>query len=294
MRISRLVTAAEIARRNQEDLTNLSYQTRVQIYTAHKRLLPMGFDTWAHICPELPRDERLLAWQRSGVEKSIQYCPFCGQHLGGKMPIEQPSESEATVAKLARSWLGSDAKPLIHWLRASVKGRFKIARQSGPLLTHLLTTLQTIANRRCQLADSQWSSADREARDVFVIERALFAIRERLKLEAKSQFCEAQLGFVYAIADGAGIKLGWSSKHPLIGRLSSLQTGSAKALALVGTFLGCVQDERHLHGLFSKYWIRGEWFKDTPEIRSYFQTHPSRVKISRPKPINFLFSPQAL
>lgn len=63
------------------------------------------------------------------------------------------------------------------------------------------------------------------------------------------------------------IKIGISAMHPKT-RLSGLQVGNPRKLALVGLTKGTVEDEAALHTRFVAHRIRGEWFRDNPELRA--------------------------
>ncbi len=82
--------------------------------------------------------------------------------------------------------------------------------------------------------------------------------------------CNA-LGYVYLIAaKGTGsVKIGFSSKLP-DNRLRSLQTANPIDLQLLCFVHGTRRDELRYHAKFDHLRVRGEWFKDGPEIREYF------------------------
>ena len=78
-------------------------------------------------------------------------------------------------------------------------------------------------------------------------------------------------GWVYLIAaHGTGkIKIGYSAKTP-DGRLRTLQTANPHELRLLMLIRGSRRDEPRYHQMFDHIRVRGEWFKDTPELREYF------------------------
>ena len=51
-----------------------------------------------------------------------------------------------------------------------------------------------------------------------------------------------------------------------IARLKSLQNGNAHRLALLGAVRGDLKDERALHRRFKVSRLKGEWFRETPEL----------------------------
>ena len=78
--------------------------------------------------------------------------------------------------------------------------------------------------------------------------------------------------FVYLIENEQGhIKIGFSGNPDK--RLSQLKTGCPSA-KLLHKFIGAMQDEKHLHSLFSGKNIDKEWFRlngsDIEEIKDYF------------------------
>lgn len=58
------------------------------------------------------------------------------------------------------------------------------------------------------------------------------------------------------------VKIGYSSDPKR--RLGSIQTGQFEKLLLFGTAPGTKKVEKHLHELFKKFRIRGEWFHFAP------------------------------
>lgn len=72
---------------------------------------------------------------------------------------------------------------------------------------------------------------------------------------------------VYFVEDGDCIKIGTTVGKVKI-RLSSLQVGNPRQLTLLGTFQESGNVEYDLHNRFHAYHIRGEWFRDNPELRA--------------------------
>jgi hypothetical protein len=77
-------------------------------------------------------------------------------------------------------------------------------------------------------------------------------------------------GYVYFVAGGPFIKIGWS--FLIKTRVASLQTGNPYKLELLGAIPGSIDTERELHEMFKKYRAEGEWFEDCQEIRDFIRT----------------------
>jgi hypothetical protein len=73
------------------------------------------------------------------------------------------------------------------------------------------------------------------------------------------------MGFIYAIASGDSIKIGYSA-NPMR-RLAKIASDTPQAC----TFIGCVQgsptDEARLHEQLAPHCLRGEWFADNAFVR---------------------------
>jgi hypothetical protein len=70
--------------------------------------------------------------------------------------------------------------------------------------------------------------------------------------------------YVYFIEDVGFIKIGVGTRPK--DRLSHLQTGNPRPLTLLGSYLAKKSEEASLHKRFLPHWIRGEWFRDNPEL----------------------------
>lgn len=91
---------------------------------------------------------------------------------------------------------------------------------------------------------------------------------------------------IYFITDGEYVKIGFTDKDDVQQRLSTLQTGNARELTLLGTMQGGRESEMLLHQVFSSLRVRGEWFLLTPQIKtvseprySYISLTPTRKRI---------------
>lgn len=86
------------------------------------------------------------------------------------------------------------------------------------------------------------------------------------------------VSYVYFITDGEAVKIG-KANNPK-SRLAGLQTSHHKPLRFIATMPGGSELERELHRVFSRFRIRGEWFKDCKEIRDFIKRHDSKAQSS--------------
>lgn len=63
------------------------------------------------------------------------------------------------------------------------------------------------------------------------------------------------------------IKIGYSQDPT--SRLADLQVANPYELTMLGKFPGTKWHEKKLHGMFSKYIVRGEWFKSCDDIVTF-------------------------
>jgi hypothetical protein len=78
-------------------------------------------------------------------------------------------------------------------------------------------------------------------------------------------------GKVYFIRAGDKIKIGFSTRP--LDRLKALQTAHPGCLEIIGIMHGAFSLEGRLHEQFSRYRIRGEWFRLSPEIVRYIEAN---------------------
>jgi hypothetical protein len=80
-----------------------------------------------------------------------------------------------------------------------------------------------------------------------------------------------EIGWVYLVsAPGTGtVKIGYSAKEPR-NRVKSLQTANPTELRLLSLVRGSRRDEQKYHRQFAHLRVRGEWFRDEPELREHF------------------------
>ena len=80
-------------------------------------------------------------------------------------------------------------------------------------------------------------------------------------------------GWIYLICDDRRrCKIGYAIN--IAQRFSSLQTGNADELRLVGFIPGAPEDERDIQGMFSEDHIRGEWYEWSRELVRVFKRKP--------------------
>lgn len=89
-------------------------------------------------------------------------------------------------------------------------------------------------------------------------------------------------GFIYAIDRGEAVKIGWSADP--IGRVKSLQVGSADDYKLIGVIAATRGQEAELHRLCGALRIRGEWFRKEGIILYLLSMLP-KPRPSRPSPV---------
>lgn len=73
--------------------------------------------------------------------------------------------------------------------------------------------------------------------------------------------------YVYAITDGASIKIGVARRPQQ--RCKALSTGNATKLTMLGYFPGGFDLEKQLHQRFASSRGKGEWFKPSPDLIEY-------------------------
>lgn len=77
-------------------------------------------------------------------------------------------------------------------------------------------------------------------------------------------------GFIYAIASGDAVKIGWSATPWR--RFSAIKTGCPTDCELLGVIEGTADDERRLHAKFSPWRIRREWFRREGLVADFIAT----------------------
>lgn len=68
------------------------------------------------------------------------------------------------------------------------------------------------------------------------------------------------------------IKIGFSKN--LEERLQTLSVASSKPIRLIGTVPGSKKLEQFFHKELHEHRVRGEWFKDCPQVRSFITNPP--------------------
>jgi len=281
-----------------EWLQRLVDRSLAVVLTNEEALNYPGFHFWTHSCPELPDGASLICWERATATGLVKFCPFCGARLGPfKLPFEEWIETDVAVM-IALAWLGPQGKLLAEWLAAKPHNRTAASERLGPLLTAAAQKLEAIAERRCRRQERRlWAARQRlkaahQARALVAYARELEARRSDGGLLEIGE--PLPNGFVYAISNGLQIKIGWSKHHPnrVKGRLQALQTASPRRLVVLGAFAGTMDDEAFILDLFRFHHVRGEWFRNVPEIRAYFLTraaHDHQATLETPSE-SFFFS----
>ena len=72
---------------------------------------------------------------------------------------------------------------------------------------------------------------------------------------------------------GDSIKIGYTSPHQLINRMSNLSTGSSQELRVVALHSGNQDKEKNIHTLLSQHHKRGEWFYLDNQVAEYIDHH---------------------
>lgn len=95
---------------------------------------------------------------------------------------------------------------------------------------------------------------------------------------------------VYFIVGPGRIKIGYTSQPER--RLNDLRNSDMEQLSLIGSIDGGRALEKKIHALVSYYQIKGEWFRDCPEVRGVIdramrgefmvEEKPSRAEVAAP------------
>lgn len=235
----------------------------------------VGIAGYRHYCPALDMEARIEVYRAHAGFSDVQFCCYCGLRIGSLRPGSAGSDWDCeTVRNLATRWLASDATAIGEWIEPEGHAKLNIAQRRGPLLEFLLSKLRGIAQRRRDRISRALNAANQDFAAVWHAEQILDAARAPYEDES----ADLQVGFVYAISNGAHLKIGWSTRHPELSRLRDLQVASAHELQVVGAFIGTQRDERAAQRHFSDRHVRGEWFLDVPQIRAYFNTRSKSDK----------------
>ncbi len=108
--------------------------------------------------------------------------------------------------------------------------------------------------------------ARRDERDYATMRRD-FKYRLQAKQWQGDYDAGSSIYFIQAVTGGP-IKIGFSAQHPE-SRLYSLQVGNPEELQIIATMSGTKNFEKEVHRRFYKHHIRGEWFRDDPEIKGF-------------------------
>jgi hypothetical protein len=80
----------------------------------------------------------------------------------------------------------------------------------------------------------------------------------------------AKKGLIYLVSDGEYVKIGWTSRKTISGRLREMQTGNARVLRVLGSKPGTMADEAALHQKYIKQNVLQEWFLPSKELEKEF------------------------
>lgn len=84
-------------------------------------------------------------------------------------------------------------------------------------------------------------------------------------------------GYVYAVQAGDAVKIGWAADP--VRRLSELNVGSPATHKLLGFVVATKDQECELHGLLSRWRLRGEWFSIAGAVVNFINMLPSCVPL---------------
>lgn len=79
---------------------------------------------------------------------------------------------------------------------------------------------------------------------------------------------QSRVGIIYFIGERGQdvVKIGRTLHDSAKKRLESMQVGNHRELYVIAQIIGPYDLENFLHRVFKSEWIRGEWFKISPEI----------------------------
>jgi hypothetical protein len=140
-----------------------------------------------------------------------------------------------------------------------------IETRSSPLWQSLDGLVHAL-RRKIRTLESDLSSLRLQVGAVEGARDHVARVRDNAKERAGAGLADS--GYVYAVADGKHIKIGWAKN--LDKRLGELQISSPRDMRLLGSVIGFRHDERRIQERFSQYHVRGEWYRDVPSIREFF------------------------
>lgn len=94
--------------------------------------------------------------------------------------------------------------------------------------------------------------------------------------------------FIYFAETADRIKIGIA--QDVNARLRALQAGAAQPLNLIGSIKGNLRREQEIHNAIKQYRIKGEWYRDCPEVRATIQNCFNNFDLAegiKPKNTNF-------
>jgi len=75
------------------------------------------------------------------------------------------------------------------------------------------------------------------------------------------------------VGEGGPIKIGHTRDGQLWQRKQTPQIANPERLQVLGVQAGGREEERRLHGVFTEYRIRGEWFEPRPELLTFIDEY---------------------
>ena len=200
-------------------------------------------------------------------EEANVFCPLCGTLATADFTKHRDAIRtwRETVARVVER---HGCAPLVRdWLQASPKRQDNIGRRLFPALRHELRLLAERLAEELRARNGELLELADEALKLQFLRTDL----EERQNDRDATEPTARQGFVYLIAGGDAVKIGYSEQHPNRSRLPELQIASWHELRLLGLIVGPIDKERELHKRFARLRIRGEWFQHAAEIVDYFR-----------------------
>jgi hypothetical protein len=95
-------------------------------------------------------------------------------------------------------------------------------------------------------------------------------------LPQRNSICDRRIGRVYSLAGAGLIKIGVTTN--VVSRIRSIRNSSPVPLELLGVIPGNNFTESGLHERYANQRRHGEWFDDTPELRTEIDVAAKRWK----------------
>ena len=139
--------------------------------------------------------------------------------------------------------------------------------------------LNEVRKHSFKINDPRWEEVNKKRIDAENLKKDMDADKHRMELlkELKSVSngkCKTMVYFIQSV-NGGPIKIGYSNN--VNERIRELQTASPYKLILLAAIVGGVRMENDIHKQFSKYRMRGEWFKPAKELMEFINKHKYSV-----------------